>query len=123
LRITPSGHTQLSPLSLPGTLTEAQAPTLALSPDGAKLAVAYGGSGKPAVVQVITLATGQMQRWTSPPPAATPVLGGPGAWTSDGGNCTGRASDFAPAPVRQLSGPVRRAAGSSWRCRAENSTR
>jgi hypothetical protein len=84
LRITSGGHTQLSPLSLPGTLTEAQAPTLALSPDGAKLAVAYGGSGKPAVIQVITLATGQMRRWTSPPPAATPVLGGPGAWTSDG---------------------------------------
>jgi len=84
LRITPGGHTQLSPLSLPGTLTEAQAPTLALSPDGSTLAVAYGGSGKPAVVQVITLATGQMRQWTSPPPAATPVLGGPGAWTSDG---------------------------------------
>jgi hypothetical protein len=84
LRITPSGHTQLSPLPLPRTLTEAQAPTLALSPDGEKLAVAYGGSGKPAVVQVITLATGQMRQWTSPPPAATPVLGGPGAWTSDG---------------------------------------
>jgi hypothetical protein len=46
--------------------------------------VAYGGSGKPAVVQVITLATGQMRQWTSPPPAATPVLGGPGNWTSDG---------------------------------------
>jgi hypothetical protein len=84
LRITPSGHTQLSPLSLPGTLIEAQAPTLALSPDGAKLAVAYGGSGKAAVVQVITLVTGQMRQWTSPPPTATPVLGGPGAWTSDG---------------------------------------
>jgi len=84
LRITPSGHTQLSPLSLPRALTEAQAPTLALSPDGAKLAVAYGGSGQPAVVQVITLASGQVRQWTSPPPAATPVLGGPGAWTSDG---------------------------------------
>jgi hypothetical protein len=84
LRITPGGRTQLSPLSLPGTLTEAQAPTLALSPDGAKLAVAYGGSGKPAVIQVITLATGQRRQWTSPPPAATPVLGGPGAWTADG---------------------------------------
>jgi len=84
LRITPGGHTQLSPLSLPGTLTEGQAPTLALSPDGARLAVAYGGSGKPAVVQVITLATGQLRQWTAPPPAATPMLGGPGAWTSDG---------------------------------------
>jgi len=84
LRITASGDTRLSPLSLPVTLTEAQAPTLALSPDGARLAVAYGGSGKPAVVQVITLATGQMRQWTSPSPAATPVLGGPGNWTSDG---------------------------------------
>jgi hypothetical protein len=84
LRITASGHTELSPLSLPGTLTEAQAPTLALSPDGTQLAVAYGGSGKPAVVRVITLATGQMRQWTAPPSAATPLLGGPGAWTSDG---------------------------------------
>ena len=84
LRITPGGHTQLSPITLPGTLTEGQAPTLALSPDGARLAVAYGGSGKPAVVQVITLATGQMRQWTSPPPAATPMLGGNGSWTSDG---------------------------------------
>ena len=44
--------------------------------------MAYGGSGKPAVVQVITLATGQM------PGLAAPRGGtgarGPGAWTSDG---------------------------------------
>jgi hypothetical protein len=84
LRITPGGHTQLSPLSLPETLTEAQAPTLALSPDGAKLAVAYGGSGQTAVVQVITLATGQMRQWVSPRSGATPVLIGLGAWTRDG---------------------------------------
>ena len=84
LRITPGGRSQLSALSVPEMLTEAQAPTLALSPDGAELAVAYGGSGKPAVVQVITLATGQMKQWASPPPAATPVLGGPGSWTADG---------------------------------------
>jgi hypothetical protein len=84
LRITPGGRTQLSPLSLPETLIAAQQPTLALSPDGAKLAVAYGGSGKPAVVQVITLATGQLRQWVSPSPAPTPVLTGLGAWTSDG---------------------------------------
>jgi hypothetical protein len=84
LRITPGGRTQLSALSLPITLTEAQAPTLALSPDGTRLAVAYGGSGERAVVQIITLATGQMRQWVSPPPAATPVLGGPGTWTADG---------------------------------------
>ena len=83
VRITPGGRTQLSALSLPEPLTEAQAPTLALSPDGTKLAVAYGGSGKPAVVQLITLATGRMRQWASPPPAATPVLGGPGTWTAD----------------------------------------
>jgi len=84
LRITPSGHPQLSAQSLPERLTAAQKPTLALSPDGTKLAVAYGGSGKTAVVQVITLATGQMRQWVSPRPAATPVLTGLGAWTSDG---------------------------------------
>ena len=83
LRITPSGHPQLSAQSLPERLTAAQKPTLALSPDGTKLAVAYG-SGKTAVVQVITLATGQMRQWVSPRPAATPVLIGLGAWTSDG---------------------------------------
>ena len=84
LRITPSGHPQLSALSLPERLIAAQKPTLALSPDGTKLAVAYGGSGKTAVVQVITLATGQMRQWVSPRSAATPVLTGLGAWTSDG---------------------------------------
>jgi hypothetical protein len=84
VRITPSGHPQLSALSLPETLTAAQKPTLALSPDGTKLAVAYGGSGKTAVVQVITLATGQMRQWVSPRAAATPVLTGLGAWTGNG---------------------------------------
>jgi len=84
LRITPGGHAQLSPLSLPETLTAAQQPTLALSPDGTQLAVAYGGSGKTAVVQVITLATGQIRQWQSPPSSATPVLTGLGAWTADG---------------------------------------
>jgi hypothetical protein len=84
LRVTPKGSPQLSALSLPVTLTEGQAPTFALSPDGTRLAVAYGGSGKPAVVQVITLATGQLRQWVSPAPAATPVLTGIGAWTADG---------------------------------------
>jgi hypothetical protein len=84
LRIAADGRPQLSALSLPETLTAAQKPTLALSPDDTKLAVAYGGSGKIAVVQVITLATGQMRQWVSPRPAATPVLTGLGAWTSDG---------------------------------------
>jgi hypothetical protein len=84
LRIAPGGHTQLSSLSIPETLTTAQQPTIALSPDGARLAVAYGGSGTTAVVQVITLATGETRQWVSSRPAATPVLTGLGAWTSDG---------------------------------------
>jgi hypothetical protein len=84
LRIAPGGRPHLSPLPLPETLTAAQEPTLALSPDGTRLAVAYGGSGKTAFVQVITLATGQMRQWASPRPAATPVLTGLGAWTADG---------------------------------------
>ena len=84
LRVTADGRAQMSSLSLPETLTEAQAPTLALSPDGTRLAIAYGGSGKTAVVQVLTLATGRLRQWVSPRPAATPVLTGPGAWTSDG---------------------------------------
>jgi hypothetical protein len=84
LTITPAGHPRLAALRLPQTLTEGQQPTIALSPDGTRLAVAYGGSGKPAVVQVVTLATGQMRQWVSPPPAPTPVLTGPGTWTSNG---------------------------------------
>jgi hypothetical protein len=83
LRITPGGRTHVSRLSLPETLTAAQQPTLALSPDGTRLAVAYGGGRQPAVVQVITLATGRLRQWTAPH-AATPVLTGLGAWTSDG---------------------------------------
>ena len=84
LRIAPGGRPHLSPLPLPEKLTAAQEPTLALSPDGTRLAVAYGGSSKTAIVQVITLATGQMRQWASPRPAATPVLTGLGAWTADG---------------------------------------
>lgn len=84
LVITAGGRAQLSQLSLPGTLTPAQNPTIALSPDGTKLAEAYGGGGSPAVVRVITLATGKVRQWVSRPVPWTPVFKGDNDWTADG---------------------------------------
>jgi DNA-binding beta-propeller fold protein YncE len=83
LRITPAGRAQLSGLSLPETLTPGQLPTIALSPDGTRLAVAHGG-GQTATVQVITLTTGQVRQWVLPHTSWTPVLRGQGAWTANG---------------------------------------
>jgi hypothetical protein len=84
LRITPAGRVQLSALSLPQPLTPRQEPSIALSPDGSRLAVAFGGGGQTAAVQVITLATGQVRQWAMPHAPWTPVLNGQGAWTADG---------------------------------------
>ncbi len=84
LRIAAGGHLQMAALSLPESLTPGQHPSIALSPDGSRLAVAFGGSGQTAVVQVITLATGQVRQWTLPRPPWTPWLSRSGAWTSDG---------------------------------------
>ena len=84
LRITPAGRVQLSGLSLPQPLTPGQTPSIALSPDGSRLAVAFGGGGRTAAVQVITLATGQVRQWAMPRAPWTPVLNGQGAWTADG---------------------------------------
>lgn len=84
LRITPAGRAQLSGLSLPETLTPGQLPSIALSPDGTRLAVAHGGSGQTATVQVITLATGQVRQWVLPHTSWAPVLGSRGAWTANG---------------------------------------
>lgn len=83
LSITPAGSTQLSGLSLPETLTPAQTPSIALSPDGTRLAVALD-SAQTATVQVITLATGQLRQWALPHTAWTPLIGGQGAWTANG---------------------------------------
>lgn len=83
LSITPAGRTQLSGLSLPETLTPAQTPSIALSPDGTRLAVAFD-SARTATVQVITLATGQLRQWALPHTAWTPLIGGQGAWTASG---------------------------------------
>jgi hypothetical protein len=57
---------------------------MALSPDGTRLALAYGGRGRPAVVDVITLPGGRVRSWTSPRVRWTPLLSGRGAWTADG---------------------------------------
>ncbi len=83
LSITPAGGTQLSGLSLPETLTPAQTPSIALSPDGTRLAVAFD-TAQAATVQVITLATGQLRQWALPHAAWTPLIGGRGAWTANG---------------------------------------
>lgn len=84
VQITPGGHVRVSRLSLPETLTPRQAPSIALSPDGTRLAVAFGASGPTATLQVITLSTGLVRRWTAPGAGWTPLLNGTGAWTADG---------------------------------------
>ena len=83
LRITPNGHTQLTGLTLPEGLTPAQRPTAALSPDGSRLAVAFM-RGRTAVVQVITLGSGQVREWTQPHAPWQPYLRWSGAWTANG---------------------------------------
>ena len=84
LRITPDGRPDLSELSLPFTILPGQQPSIALSPDGTRLAVAYGGGGQAALVRVVTLATGEVRQWRWPHASWTPLLWGQGAWTADG---------------------------------------
>jgi hypothetical protein len=84
LRITTDGHAHLSVLSLPFTILPGQQPSIALSPDGTRLAVAYGGGGQTALVRVVTLATGEMRQWQWAHASWTPLLQGQGAWTADG---------------------------------------
>ena len=86
VHLTPGGTTHVSRLSLPETLTLYQHPSIALSPDGRRLAVAYGPyrAQQTAVVQVITLATGQVRHWAWPHANWTPILNGVDAWSADG---------------------------------------
>lgn len=84
VRITAQGRVHVSGWTLPDSLTWAKYPSFALSPDGSKLAVAFGGRGQTAVVQVITLATGSVRQWTAPRAAWTPDIEGEDAWTADG---------------------------------------
>ena len=84
LHITPDGHAHLSFVSLPVTVPPLQHPSIALSPDGTELAVAYGGGGQRARAQVVTLRTGQVRQWQWPHAAWTPLVQEQGAWTADG---------------------------------------
>jgi hypothetical protein len=84
LRVSPDGHVHLSVVSLPFTILPGQQPSIALSPNGTRLAVAYGGGGQTALVRVVTLATGDVRQWQWPHASWTPLLQGQGAWTADG---------------------------------------
>ncbi|HEV3067460.1 MAG TPA: hypothetical protein VGY50_06430 [Streptosporangiaceae bacterium] len=79
-----AGSVHVSGLSLPVTVTPGQQPSIALSPDGARLAVAFGGGGQAAVLDVVTLASGRARRWVSPPVPWTPSVSLLGAWSADG---------------------------------------
>lgn len=83
VRISAGGHVQISTLSLPETLTPAQGPSIALSPEGTRLAVAFY-RGTSAVVQVITLGSGQVRTWEQPRASWRPSLAGKGAWSGNG---------------------------------------
>jgi hypothetical protein len=101
LRISAAGQVQQSSLSLPVTVTPKQQPSIALSPQGARLAVAYGGGGQPAQVAVVSLGSGQMRRWVSPRVSWTPRLGYQGAWAADGRTLVLQQWDVIRNPSRQ----------------------
>jgi hypothetical protein len=84
LHVTPGGGVRQSGLSLPFAVRPGEQPSIALSPDGARLAVAYGGGGQTAIVRVITLATGQSREWRWPHASWTPLIRGQGSWTASG---------------------------------------
>ncbi|HEX5301554.1 MAG TPA: hypothetical protein VFW50_31645 [Streptosporangiaceae bacterium] len=84
LRVTPDGHVHQSGLPLPFAVRPGQQPSIALSPDGSRLAVAYGGGGQTAIVRVVTLATGQVREWRWPRAQWTPLIQGQGTWTANG---------------------------------------
>jgi hypothetical protein len=84
MHIGPSGRTQISSLALPVRVTPGQQPSIALSPEGTRLAVAFGGGGAPAQVAVVSIGSSQVRRWVSPRVSWTPHLSYQGAWTADG---------------------------------------
>jgi len=84
LHVTPDGHVHQSGLSLPFAVRPGQQPSIALSPDGSRLAVAYGGGGQTAIVRVVTLATGQVREWQWPRAPWTPLVQPQGSWTASG---------------------------------------
>lgn len=105
LRIGSAGRVQQSSLSLPITVTPEQQPSIALSPQGTRLAVAYGGGGAPAQVAVVSLGSGQVRRWVSPRVSWTPQLNYRGAWTADGRTLALQEWDVVRNPSRQAGLP------------------
>jgi hypothetical protein len=99
VQITPGGHVRLSPLFLPEALTVKQSPSIALSPDGTRLAVAFYTSRSTAMLQVITLSTGRVRQWTAPHTSWTPLLNGAGAWTADGRTLAFQQQAMAPVRI------------------------
>jgi len=66
LRITASGQSAgLRPLAIPPLPSREVAHSIALSPDGTRLAVATQTGGQDGTVEVITLTTGAVRTWTS----------------------------------------------------------
>jgi hypothetical protein len=84
VHVTPDGGVRQSGLPLPLAVRPGQQPSIALSPDGTRLAVAYGGGGQTAILRVITLATGQIREWQWPRVPWTPLIQGQGSWTASG---------------------------------------
>jgi hypothetical protein len=89
LSVLPGGATRLTTVPLTVPVAESYRLTMSLSPDGGRLAVAYGGGtfhgggDREAVVRVITLATGAKRQWTEPPALWYPQLDGVGSWTAN----------------------------------------
>jgi hypothetical protein len=102
VRLTSAGQVKVSRLALPEALTVRQAPSIALSPDGTRLAVGFAASGPTATLQVITLGTGRIRQWTAPGGSWTPLLNGAGAWTADGRTLAFQQQVVVP-PVKILS--------------------
>jgi hypothetical protein len=82
-------------------VTPAQQPSIALSPEGTRLAVAFGGGGQPAQVAVVSLGSGRVRRWVSPRVSWTPQLSYHGAWTADGRTLVLQQWDVIRNPSRQ----------------------
>jgi hypothetical protein len=83
LHVSPTGRTQLTPLSLPVRVYPGWLIGIALSPDGSQLALA--SEGKPewthgSVLQVVSLANGTSRQWT------WPDVGSEWDWESDQAN-------------------------------------
>ncbi len=66
LRITVAGQSAgLTPLAIPALPARDAADAIAVTPDGARLAVAIQNAGQQGKVEVITLATGAVRTWTT----------------------------------------------------------